>query len=1813
SFVSGADQYAQGTFENVQTAIGNVGSGETVYLTGNVQLQNSEVSTKHLGIVANRNNIIIDGQNYTINGKSPSGGSARVMYINGNNVTVKNLNIINGEKISESINSKNGSGIYNNGSNNKLINVNIINCVSQNAGAGIYNTGTNLLISGSSIIANNHVFYNSLTGNGDGGGIYNVGTMTIEGSHKIINNYAETSGAGIFNRYGSNSIIINGNNNISNNIATSGAGIYSEGILEINGNNIIVNNTATGGGGGIYGRMGKFTINGTNTISKNTARNGGGIFTNVVNFTIKGNNIISYNNASYNGGAIWNDGENFTIIGSNKIINNIANQSGGGIYNNLYSSNTGKYFKIIGNNTISNNIANQRGGGIYNTAENFTISENNNISYNDATFGEGGGIYNTGINFKIDGNNKIYKNTATSSSGIGGGIYNSALNFIISEANHIINNTAISGGGIYNSALNFKIIGNNSISYNIAGTGGGIENGGNYFTINGNNSISYNVAGTGGGIYNGGNNIRGNYFLIQGSNLIENNKASINGGGIFNRNSNNFTISGNNMIFNNTASNSGGGIFNDFYFSVADDERYYFSYAENFTITGNNQIISNNATFGGGIYNNAYSGDQYGARFFTINNGNIITNNTASNVGGGICNNRGDYFIISGENNINNNSATDGGAIYNYEGLNFTIFGENNFILNNVKRDGGAIYNNGDNFTITNNNNFSFNKADGKGGAIYNNGDNFKILGNEFLYNSAVNGSAVYNEGYLISDNAKYVSSDNKHLIYNIGTLYLNKNYDMISTNFEKIYNLGMIISEVIVYYLNNRTVDVEINQNFILNATLTDDVGNCIVGQNVSFVVQSLMSSKDVDLFNSGYYYYQNFVANQYGTYIVNGTYRGGNNLTIKNGVINILDMSTFLTVTKIVDNTVHYIGDVVVYRIFIDNAGGYDAFNVNVIDFIPESLTLYAWDASFGNWTLNDYHWTLNGVLPMDEYVYLDLYCIVNNISNFDNITNTVYVDAENADIASDNVTFNVKQLLLNITKSVNVTEANTGDYIQYNITIDNMDLIKDASNVKIFEYFPNGLSYEGYINSTGNWAYDGFNTWSLIGNLSAGGQAILTLLFSVVGNVTGIINNTVNVKTNQTPGGENVTSNNTNLTNVVLDISKIVHKSVANFGDYINYTVVVKNVGSSEATGIAVTEYWPEGLSFEGYENTTGFWTRNGNLFTLNGVIVSGSNATLTLIFRVIGNVTGLVNNTVNVKSNETMGNNTTSNNTNLTNVILNISKVVDKSVANFGDYVTYTVVIKNVGTTEATGIVVTEFWPEGLDFIGYGNNTFWINEGNHWNLNCSLAPGNNITLILLFKVNGKVVGNVSNTIHVKSNQTPNGENTTSNNTTLNNVSLKIDKIVDKEIANINEIVTYTITIKNTGSTDANNVTVIEYIPFGLKLLSYQDTNLWNHVDGTNIWNLKDILSSEDTVNLTLICRVEGTFVGMVNNTAEVITNQTPGENVTSNGTILTNGSLVIIKEPSVVEANKGDLIEFIIFIANGGTTNVTNISLIEYFPDGLKYENFTGDIYWIHEEGTNIWTYSRNLEENDFIELILFFTVVGNVTGNISNTINVSSNINTNGTNVTSDNVTLHDVVLNITKTMDKETANIGDLITYTISIHNSGSTNATGVVVSEYFPKGLELIDYKDKNIWIHDGNIIILRNNLWFLNETLLPGATVNLTLIFKVIGNFTGIVHNTVNVKSNETGNNSSNNTTSGNTTLNNVTLSVIKSVDKTVANVGDEVIYTITVVNSGSTSASDVVLTEYFPKGMEFVRYVNGTGSWNYDGSNLWSLVDF
>ncbi|WP_297898330.1 right-handed parallel beta-helix repeat-containing protein [Methanobrevibacter sp.] len=642
----------------------------------------------------------------------------------------------------------------------------------------------------------------------------------------------------------------------------------------------------------------------------NTGRYGTAIATGP---STKGLNITNCNfinnKASESGGAlfIFSSEFNNTIIANCNFINNTA-LNGGAIYNFEGEKN-------ITNCTFINNTASSLGGAIYN--ENNVYNNIKNCTFINNTGYSGGAIANNGTKSLDISNTIFFNNSATN---YGGAIFNDNLVVFNLSSSKFLKNNAFYGGALYSS--------------------GSINN-----SISSSNFVNNTAEAYGGAFYNQDYN-----QIIINSNF-SNNSATNYGGAIFNSGNNQNVI---NSTFDSNNAYDGGAIFNQ-----GEYQNIIFS-----------KFINNSAYYQGGAIFNVKNGQ-------FINN-SIFNNNQAYQDGGAI-------FIDGFNNSINNcnftnNSAnTRAGALY-LNGINSTVI--NSIFKYNNANDGGAIYikYNYDNI-IGNVNNSSFiNNSATYGGAIYNEGlqliyariaeniiDSYvlqQITDSIFINNSAEFGGAIYNFGYLNISKSNFTNNSANYSgggIFNNKFLFVSAN--LMANNYalsigNVIYNNGSL--NVILSYLNNSTIPVY-KKNNILFANLTDDMGNPVTGQNISFFVNGTFIGNSIA--NEGYAFINYYVTQNEGILVVDGGYTGheDQNITIKDGSL-LISKTNVLPVINLNKNK-YWVNEILKGVFKVSNIGNGDGENLNATLTFPSNFKLYdfivskgQFDKSTGIWYIGD-----------------------------------------------------------------------------------------------------------------------------------------------------------------------------------------------------------------------------------------------------------------------------------------------------------------------------------------------------------------------------------------------------------------------------------------------------------------------------------------------------------------------------------------------------------------------------------------------------------------------------------------------------------------------------------------------------------------------------------------------------------------------------------------------------------------------------------------------------------------------------------------
>ena len=327
------------TFTSLQTEINQ--PGNTIELTHNYVYDNSTDGELQTGIGITKDNFTINGNGFTIDGAN----QARIFHITGENVTISNLNIINGYRFNK-------------------------------AGAGI--------LAEDSIILNNVTFINN-HGN-EGGAIYSFVSANLTNVH-FTQNTADNGGA----VYSEGELYIE-NCTFNNNAAIWGGNIYS--INETFINNALFINSTSKYAPAIFAKK-NIIINNTNFRNLFANETAGAIGIKDFNITVIENCTFINTSAKKNGGAIFLDmgnAESFGYPALTIILKSTFKDSSADFGGALVQLGG---FLMIENSEFADNSVSFDGGAIFLSNSRINISSSifsgNQIRNED--YGNGGGIY----------------------------------------------------------------------------------------------------------------------------------------------------------------------------------------------------------------------------------------------------------------------------------------------------------------------------------------------------------------------------------------------------------------------------------------------------------------------------------------------------------------------------------------------------------------------------------------------------------------------------------------------------------------------------------------------------------------------------------------------------------------------------------------------------------------------------------------------------------------------------------------------------------------------------------------------------------------------------------------------------------------------------------------------------------------------------------------------------------------------------------------------------------------------------------------------------------------------------------------------------------------------------------------------------------------------------------------------------------------------------------------------------------------------------------------------------------------------------
>lgn len=892
-------------------------------------------------------------------------------------------------------------------------------------------------------------------------------------------------------------------------------------------------------------------------------------------------------------------------------------------------------------------------------------------------------------------------------------------------------------------------------------------------------------------------------------------------------------------------------------------------------------------------------------------------------------------------------------------------------------------------------------------------------------------------------------------------------------------------------------------------------------------------------------------------------------------------------------------------------------------------------------------------------------------NTVYNSSTITYTYTIQGTtyNGTMKTNVVTTVVAYGELTITKSLDKVYGSLGDTINYTVIVKNTGSV-NATALTFNDIIQNDALFNNGTVTIDDVSYSSYNPNNgfVLSDLVPAASHIISFNVKIVsvpsdGQINNAATTTFTYKLSDTDNPVTKTSTSNTVTTIVnlgkLTLTKSVDKSYATINDTVTYTINVSNIGNTVCSNVSFKDTIQSDASFITGSvsiNNTSQSSYNPNTgFSLPDI---NPGMTIKVVFKVTINSVPSDQNLYNTSttsyqyySNPNSAPVITSSVSNTVVTVINIGKLnviksVDKSYATVGDTITYTVNINNVGTVNASAINFRDVLKTGVTFVT-GSVTIGgvsypaYNPYDSFTLG-TLTPGQSVQVVFKTLVTSvpspNVVSNIANIVfsyYIDPNGSIKTIQTDSNTVTtiINVASISLTKAVDKTYATANEILTYSFVLTNTGNVDLSNVTFVDNLQsdvtfnIGSVIVNGTSQPSYDPTLGFNLGTVATLSIINISFTVTVIAAPTSssvidsglaTFSYKINPSGETYTKTTQSNTVY---TTLVIPSMSSNKTVDLAFVTIGNTLNYTITVKNTGNYLLTSVNFVDTLSNGGTF--ISGSVYI---DGVNYSTYNPitgfslpnlspgNTTKVQFkanVSLVPTPPVITNyaistakcVITQTGTTIDVSTKSNTVSTTINYGSLTCAKIV-------DKSYARVGDTLTYTTTITNSGNVTATSLLFRDILQSELTFVS---SSVVIGGVSYPSLNPNTGFSLSDLAAGN--NITVAFNVTINALPIppqVNNTSTTtfkyKIDPNGSDYSGTSTSNIVTTNVVKgqITAVKFVDKTIATLGDDLTYTITLTNTGNVAANSIIFTDTPTTGSTFKIgsvIINGTSQPTYD----------
>ena len=664
--------------------------------------------------------------------------------------------------------------------------------------------------------------------------------------------------------------------------------------------------------------------------------------------------------------------------------------------------------------------------------------------------------------------------------------------------------------------------------------------------------------------------------------------------------------------------------------------------------------------------------------------------------------------------------------------------------------------------------------------------------------------------------------------------------------------------------------------------------------------------------------------------------------------------------------------------------------------------------------------------------------------------------------------------------------------------------------------------------------------------------------------------------------------------------LAIAKTSTPATQTAGSNVTYQLTATNNGPNAATNVVLTDTLPTGVTFSSASPPAGTTCSNsGQVVTCTSAGLANGGSIVVPITTTIaaGTAAGSALTDVATVSSDTGDDVPTNNTANATTQVttsadVSLTKTVSPNPVAAGAPVTYTLTATNKGPSTANAVTISDPLPLGLNYTS--STPGGVCTNNNGVVSCALgalAPNASSTVTITAGVASNLAAGIVTNTATASSTTPDPVSGNNTATTPVNVTTSADLSITKTPSAASVVagtpVSYTLTVKNSGPSDAAGVVVSDPAVAGLTILSAAPSQGTCTVTAGAVSCPVGSLVANGLVTVTVQAQVASTRApGTLTNAASVSSttaDPVPGNNSTTASITVTNSadmSLTKTSNPSTITI--GNPVTYTLSAYNNGPSSATNVVITDTLPAGLT---FTGSNAGCTAAG-QIVTCVIGTVANQATPVVTITASTSGANRTITNVATVTSDNDPNSANNTASAISGTAQVADLTMSKTGSTTAVpGSTATYTLRVHNNGPSTANAVQITDNLPTGLTAATITPSaGTCTGTGTAAVSCTA-----PSLASGSDITVTLVANVAPTATGSVTNSASVSSTTTDPSPGNNTDSQTTNLTpQADVSVVLTGPTAAVTAGATTTFQLVVANNGPSTARNVVVTGQVPPGL-------------------------